>query len=134
LNHVSKRVFDDKIHSHTIDTQTLPPKNKLFKPKNQQKRPSKKSVNTTKTMSSSRLKYKAQQRINMSITLDNYKEFNKNEIAEELHHYAKLCLNLRKENCSLQQELHENKRSNKENLVELQRKINKINEKTLNMR
>lgn len=81
-------------------------------------------------MSSSRLRFK-QQKINMSITLDNYKEFSKSEIAEELHQYTKLCLNLRRENYSLKQDLDENRRSNKESLVELQRKINKLNERTL---
>lgn len=133
LNQVSKRVFDDRLHSKTIDTHSLRQKSKHFKPKHQQKRPSKKSVNTTKTMSSSRLRFKPQ-RVNMSITLDNYKEFSKSEIAEELHQYTKLCLNLRRENYSLKQDLDENRRSNKESLVELQRKINKLNERTLEIK
>lgn len=135
LNQVSKRVFDDKLHSKTIDTHSLRQKSKHFKPKHQhqQKQPSKKSVNTTKTMSSSRLRSKPQ-RINMSITLDNYKEFSKGEIAEELHQYTKLCLNLRRENYSLKQDLDENRRNNKESLVELQRKINKLNERTLEIK
>lgn len=70
----------------------------------------------------------------MSITLDNYRDFSKGEIAEELHQYTKLCLNLRRENYSLKQDLDENRRNNKESLVELQRKINKLNERTLEIK
>jgi hypothetical protein len=77
LNHVSRRVFDEKLHSQTLDTHVLRKKSKRSKSKHQQSRPSRKSVNTAKTMSSSRLKCKPQ-RANLSITLDNCRDFSKN--------------------------------------------------------
>jgi len=83
LKDISKRVFDQKKHSQTINHSINHKENysKNKKSSHSQKL-RRKSINnyTTKTMSSSRLRHKVQT-ANTTITLDNYKDFNKNEIA-----------------------------------------------------
>ena len=45
---------------------------------------------------------------------------------EELKHYKKLCLEMRKKNTELNHELNECKDNNKKSLSELQRKVDKL--------
>ena len=66
-----------------MDTICLKARSKNSKGKMQSKAQSKKSMNTSKTINSSRAKNKFSKstKAHLSITIDNYKDYSKNEIA-----------------------------------------------------
>ena len=125
LDKMSKKVFRDRTVDRTSKSQ---PTKKCLK-KN------KKSLMSTKTMCSSSARATSRQNNTITtITPQNCRAFSKEDIASELHHYQELCLELRKENHSLQTKLDDKSKIYKENLVDFQKKINKFNEKGLELK
>ena len=108
LAKISKKVFRSRTADQTIKSNP----NKKGSKKN------KKSLISTKTMTSSRARATSRQHNTIiSITPDNYRAFTKEDIAGELNHYKQLCLELRKENHSLTTKMDEKSRGYKENLI-----------------
>lgn len=46
---------------------------------------------------------------------------------DELKHYKKLCLDMRRKNCDLEKELHECKEENKKSILELNYRVQRMN-------
>ena len=125
LAKMSKKVFRDKTVDRTSKSQ--PAKKGLNK--------NRKSLMSAKTMCSSRARATSRQNnVTAHINPQNCRAFSKDDIASELHHYQELCLELRKENHSLKTKLDDKSKAYKDNLVDFQKKINKFNEKTLEMK
>ena len=123
LEPLAKKVFRQRTTHHASKSNSIPKGKQNY---------NKKSLMSTKTMSSTRARASSKQHNTIvSITPENCRAFTKEDIAGELNNYKELCLELRRENHSLKAKIEEKSRNYKEKLVDVQKRINKINEKTL---